>query len=92
MNTRAARKLEATMPSNNKRMQLCLESLANITIATKLEQEAIKISEKYGDNSVIVIAKHRLDEYMRIGTYGLSGNELREALCAAVHHSYELPA
>ena len=44
------------------------------------------IAKSYGDKGAIVISMG--DEGIRIGTEGLSVDEVREALCVAIHYSY----
>ena len=47
---------------------------------------ANSIAKNYGDKGSIVITMG--SEGIRIGTEGLSFDEVREALCTAIHYSY----
>ncbi len=55
-------------------------------IPIKLRNMARGIAKSYGDKGAIVISMG--DEGIRIGTEGLSVDEVREALCVAIHYSY----
>lgn len=51
-----------------------------------LQRTAASIAANYGDKGALVISYG--DEGIRIGTEGLSAEEIRESLCAAIHYSY----
>jgi hypothetical protein len=55
-----------------------------------LRQTAGAIARNYGDKGAIVITFG--DEGIRIGAENLTPQELREALCTAIHYSYEFEA
>lgn len=52
-----------------------------------LRRTARAVASNYEDKGAIVISVGV--EGVRIGTEGLTPNELREALCVAMHYSYE---
>jgi len=52
----------------------------------KLKAMANSIAKSYGDKGAIVVTMG--DEGIRIGTKGLTFDEVREALCVAIHYCY----
>ena len=57
-----------------------------IIFPIKLQDMSRNIAKSYGDKGAIVITVG--GEGIRIGTEGLSFDEVREALCVAIHYSY----
>lgn len=55
-------------------------------IPIDLRRTARAIAANYGDKGAVVITVS--DEGVRIGTEGLSTDELRHALCTAMHYSF----
>jgi hypothetical protein len=51
-----------------------------------LRRTASAIARNYGDKGAVVITYS--DEGIRIGTENLTPQELREALCVAMHYSF----
>jgi len=51
-----------------------------------LQGLAKTVTEETGDKGAVIISFSR--EGVRIGTEGLTPEELREALCTAIHYSY----
>jgi len=51
-----------------------------------LRHTAAAIARNYGDKGAVVITWGK--EGIRIGTENLTPQELREALCTAIHYSY----
>ncbi len=53
-----------------------------------LRRMACSVASSYGDKGALILSVS--DEGVRIGTEGLTPDELRQALCLAIHYSYEL--
>ncbi len=51
-----------------------------------LRRQAMAIASSYDDKGAIVITVGK--EGIRIGTEGLTPDELRQALCVAIHYSF----
>lgn len=51
-----------------------------------LQQTASAVARNYSDKGAVVITFG--DEGVRVGVNGLTPDELREALCVAVHYSF----
>ena len=52
----------------------------------QLQGLAETVAAECGDKGAVVISYDR--KHVRIGVEGLTPQELREALCAAIHYSY----
>jgi hypothetical protein len=59
----------------------------NITPITGLKDTASNIARSYGDKGAMIITTKHKGE-VRIGTDGLTPEELRYALCTAIHYSF----
>jgi hypothetical protein len=55
-----------------------------------IRRTAAAVAANYGDRGAIIITVG--DDGVRIGTEGLTAEELREALCIAINCSYEFDA
>lgn len=55
-------------------------------IPIDLRRTARAIAANYGDKGAVVITVS--DQRVRVGTEGLTPDELRHALCVAIHYSF----
>lgn len=60
--------------------------MGNVT-PVDLRRTARAVAANYGDKGAVVISVN--DEGVRIGTEGLTPDELRHALCVAINYTFE---
>ncbi len=60
----------------------------NITPIVNLKNSSLNIARSYGDKGAIIITSNDSGA-VRIGTDGLTPDELRYALCTAIHYSFQ---
>ena len=61
--------------------------MSEVININKLAFKAQQIAKAYGDKGSIVINMTQ-EGLIRIGANGLTGAEMREALCCAIHYSF----
>ena len=64
-----------------------MKAKSNIVPISGLKDTASNIARSYGDKGAMIITINHKGE-VRIGTDGLTPEELRYALCTAIHYSF----